>query len=189
MELVDAVSGTVIMPLRSWIMPGISGQSQSVPYPCWNGWNNNQTLPNPNPPTVYLRIRSMPNGPSAPSVGLQVIGTDSAYSSLLGFNGFGKLPVPRRLWALPVIEDLQPFPNPSIGQNSLLRFTVYDPGFVTVSISDLIGRYRKTVVSEAKTPGRYWAQFATSGLDQGAYLVEQRLNGMLLGRGMVMVVK
>jgi hypothetical protein len=186
-ELVDSATGSILRTLatrqvvgRNW--PGIRTYIDT-------GSVFDTSLAIFNSPRVYIRIRATQSGSFASGTFLEVISCDTSLASLFYGVSMGKKVVPVRRGAIPILGVLAPFPNPASNAESSIRFPVYEEGFVTVSISDCIGRFRETVVAERKKPGMYWARFDTERLQPGVYLIEERSNGMLAGRGMVVVTK
>jgi hypothetical protein len=89
----------------------------------------------------------------------------------------------------PIASPIMAYPNPVVAGRSHVPFSVETGGEVVITISDVIGRYRKTLYSGMRKPGRYWTEIDATDLSPGIYLIEQRVGGMLLGRGMLSIVK
>jgi hypothetical protein len=187
-ELVDAATDEVLQPLGMQTVIGCNSPGTPPPSPPQPLIHSAGLMAPPGLP-VRIRVRSQLLRPASESHALICFHSDSLLSVLLAPQGIGKLPALRRIGALPIIEVLYPFPNPSSDGLNRFLYNVYDPGTVSITVSDLVAKYRTTLVNEITVPGRYWGSFNTSGLSPGVYLIEQRVNGMLTGRGVVMVMR
>ncbi len=71
----------------------------------------------------------------------------------------------------PVPENfalLMNYPNP-FNPTTHFRFTISNPGFVTLKVFDALGREVAALVNEQKLPGTYEVQFDASHLASGTY--------------------
>jgi len=63
----------------------------------------------------------------------------------------------------------QNYPNP-FNPTTHIRFRIADFGFVSLKVSDILGREVRTVVNENLQPGSYEKAFDAAGLSSGVYL-------------------
>jgi len=65
----------------------------------------------------------------------------------------------------------QNYPNP-FNPSTIVSYNVKNQGIVTLKVFDVLGRDVKTLVNEAKTPGKYNVQFDASNLPSGIYFCQ-----------------
>jgi hypothetical protein len=70
----------------------------------------------------------------------------------------------------------QNYPNPFNPRTSI-RFQVSGLGFVSLKVYDVLGREVRTLVNEAKSPGRYQVEFDAGDLSSGIYFYRMRVAG------------
>lgn len=80
----------------------------------------------------------------------------------------------------------QNFPNP-FNPTTTIEFSLNKPGFVTLSVFDVLGREVKTLVSEHKEAGVYRVTFGADDLPSGAYYYKLSSGGFSETKRMLLV--
>jgi len=71
---------------------------------------------------------------------------------------------------------LQNYPNP-FNPSTNFEFRIAEPGFVRLTVVDMLGREIATLVNENLTPGTYRTSWDASGMPSGVYLYQLRAEG------------
>jgi hypothetical protein len=99
-----------------------------------------------------------------------------------------ELPVAR--WVVPPpSSSILAYPNPVTNSHSQIEFFVDRGGEVVLALSDVIARQRRVVLAARVSAGTHAVPINTSDLSRGIYLIEERVDGRLVGVGTVSVVR
>ena len=79
------------------------------------------------------------------------------------------------------------FPNPFNSQTTF-EFTLFESGFVSMSVFDLLGHKVKTIVSDEKPAGDHIVAFNASDLSSGIYFYKFQV-GDVVDNGKMMLLK
>lgn len=80
----------------------------------------------------------------------------------------------------------QNFPNP-FNPTTNLEFQIPKPGFVSLTVFDLIGKEIATVVKENLNPGKYNYKFNGNNISSGIYFYRFESNGVVLNKRMILI--
>ncbi|HUI29146.1 MAG TPA: alpha-amylase family glycosyl hydrolase [Candidatus Acidoferrales bacterium] len=83
-------------------------------------------------------------------------------------------------------ELLQNYPNP-FNPSTIISYQLPVAGHVTLKVYDVLGREVKTLVDEAKQPGRYEIRFDGSRLASGVYFYVLKTNTFFQAKKMLMI--
>jgi hypothetical protein len=84
----------------------------------------------------------------------------------------------------------QNYPNPvslSSSSNTEIRFTLTTPGYVELSVFDVLGRRIATLVDDARTTGSYIVPFPVRNLQPGMYIYSLSVDGLVQSRSLVVI--
>jgi hypothetical protein len=80
----------------------------------------------------------------------------------------------------------QNYPNP-FNPSTEIKFTVLNPGFVTLKVYNVLGKEVATLVNEALANGQYTVNFNASDLASGTYIYRLNVNGSQLTKKMLLL--
>ena len=69
------------------------------------------------------------------------------------------------------------------------KFGIWDFGFVSLRVSDALGKEVALLVNEIKKPGKYKVDFDGSGLASGIYFYKLSVNGFSDTKRMILLKK
>jgi hypothetical protein len=87
----------------------------------------------------------------------------------------------------PIINMLaQNYPNP-FNPTTTINYQIKADGLVTLKLYDILGEEIKTLVNEAKTPGRYTYSFNGSDLPSGVYIYQLKVNDFVSSKKLILL--
>jgi hypothetical protein len=116
-----------------------------------------------------------------------VLGVSDAYESPDG-EAFPKRLAPSQRGALPVVSTFEVFPTPT-REASNVRYDLTADGHVEILICDLLGRVQARHDKGVMHRGRYIESVDVTNFAPGAYECELVSDGIVVGRGSIVVVR
>lgn len=129
-----------------------------------------------------------PNGIAATSTGDTIYVSDYSSRSLRMITG-----VKQTTTAVNSVDIIpkdfsleQNYPNP-FNPSTIIKYSLYKPGFVILTVYNLLGEKISTLVNKYQSTGIYEINFNSSGLNSGVYIYQLNANGYMYSKKMAVI--
>ncbi len=171
---------------------GYPGTTTGYTYPTWYAWDvNTWTVKD----SIKWHIATTPDEDARPRGIAFSPGGDTAYVACFGNDTYP--PVQMFVNTATgvkkndntIVKDFnlsQNYPNP-FNPTTQIKFSVAEPGLVTLKVYDVLGQEVASLVNENLVNGNYSATFDASKLASGTYIYQLTANGVRISKKMMLL--